>query len=67
MAIAAKQLLASGVKRILIVDWDVHHGNSTRQVRFLDKGSQYINCIKIDGNRFNIMGLQVLTIGMDTV
>lgn len=35
VAVAAKQALASGLERILIVDWDVHHGNGT-QAMFYD-------------------------------
>jgi acetoin utilization deacetylase AcuC-like enzyme len=29
IAIAARHALASGVERVLVVDWDVHHGNGT--------------------------------------
>ncbi|MFP4114471.1 MAG: histone deacetylase [Spirochaetota bacterium] len=29
VAIAAEEALASGLKRVAIVDWDVHHGNGT--------------------------------------
>lgn len=43
IAIAAKKALAKGIKRILILDWDVHHGNGTQeafyetdQVLFID-------------------------------
>jgi acetoin utilization deacetylase AcuC-like enzyme len=36
IAIAAKQALAMGVKRILIFDWDVHHGNGTQEVFYDD-------------------------------
>ena len=32
IAIAAAFLLKSGVVRILIVDWDVHHGNGTQEI-----------------------------------
>lgn len=31
IAIAAKRALALGVQRILILDWDVHHGNGTQE------------------------------------
>lgn len=31
IAIGAKKALAMGVKRVLIVDWDVHHGNGTQK------------------------------------
>lgn len=31
IALAASHLLALGAKRILILDWDVHHGNGTQE------------------------------------
>lgn len=40
VAIAARQALASGrAKRILIVDWDVHHGQGTQQLFYDDPRS----------------------------
>ncbi len=30
-AIAARHALASGVERVLVLDWDVHHGNGTNE------------------------------------
>jgi acetoin utilization deacetylase AcuC-like enzyme len=36
IAIAAHRLLAEGLERIAIVDWDVHHGNGTQAV-FIDE------------------------------
>ena len=35
VAIAARKLLAQGAERVLIVDWDVHHGDGTQRA-FLD-------------------------------
>lgn len=35
-AVAASHALASGVERVLILDWDVHHGNGTQDV-FYDR------------------------------
>jgi len=35
-AIAAQAALASGVERVLIVDWDVHHGNGTQAIFYDD-------------------------------
>lgn len=32
VAVAARLALAEGVERILIVDWDVHHGNGTQDM-----------------------------------
>lgn len=38
IAIAAKKALSQGIKRILILDWDVHHGNGTQEA-FYDTDS----------------------------
>ncbi len=41
VAIAARALQAEhGIRRILIVDWDVHHGNGTQDI-FYDDGEVY--------------------------
>ncbi len=41
IAIAAKELLCNfGLKRIMIIDWDVHHGNGTQNA-FYDNGNVY--------------------------
>jgi acetoin utilization deacetylase AcuC-like enzyme len=37
VALAARHALARGVNRVLVVDWDVHHGNGTQDV-FWDDG-----------------------------
>lgn len=36
IAIAAKKALARGIQRIVILDWDVHHGNGTQDVFYSD-------------------------------
>jgi len=36
IAIAAQKALSLGLKRILIVDWDVHHGNGTQESFYAD-------------------------------
>lgn len=36
IAIAAKKALEMGLKRILIMDWDVHHGNGTQESFYED-------------------------------
>jgi acetoin utilization deacetylase AcuC-like enzyme len=36
IAIAAKKALKMGLKRILIFDWDVHHGNGTQEIFYND-------------------------------
>jgi acetoin utilization deacetylase AcuC-like enzyme len=37
VAIGAKQALARGLDRVLIVDWDVHHGNGTQAMFWRDE------------------------------
>lgn len=36
MAIAAKKALAMGIKRVLIIDFDVHHGNGTQEAFYCE-------------------------------
>lgn len=36
VAIAAKEALLAGLERVLIVDWDVHHGNGTQDTFWTD-------------------------------
>lgn len=36
VAIAAHAALAAGAQRVLIVDWDVHHGNGTQDIFYAD-------------------------------
>ncbi|MFH1406787.1 MAG: histone deacetylase [Candidatus Omnitrophota bacterium] len=44
VAIGAKYLLEKhGVKRILIVDWDVHHGNGTQDIFYADNKVLYFS------------------------
>jgi acetoin utilization deacetylase AcuC-like enzyme len=44
IAVAARQAREEfGVKRILILDWDVHHGNSTQKVFYHDPGVLFIS------------------------
>lgn len=53
IAIATKQLLnRQQIKRILIVDWDVHHGNSTQQIFYADPRVLYISLHRHDGGFF---------------
>jgi len=44
VAIAAKHLLEHhGLKRIIIIDWDVHHGNGTENIFFCNKNVFYFS------------------------
>ena len=43
VAIAARWLRHEGVDRVLIVDWDVHHGNGTQDVFYTDPSVYYLS------------------------
>ncbi|XP_028303306.1 histone deacetylase 7-like [Gouania willdenowi] len=53
VAIAAKQLQHKlNVSKILIVDWDVHHGNGTQQAFYNDPNVLYISLHRYDDGNF---------------
>lgn len=43
IAIAVKKALSMGLKRILILDWDVHHGNGTQETFYEDDKVMFID------------------------
>jgi len=44
IAIAARYLIRNcGLKRVLIMDWDVHHGNGTQDIFYSDPSVVYIS------------------------
>jgi acetoin utilization deacetylase AcuC-like enzyme len=43
IAVAAHALLKDGAKRILIFDWDVHHGNGTQDIFYNDPRVLFIS------------------------
>ncbi|AEH60624.1 Histone deacetylase [Methanosalsum zhilinae DSM 4017] len=43
IAIAARYAQSRGFERILIVDWDVHHGNGTQEIFYSDPGVLYFS------------------------
>ncbi|MDQ1260942.1 MAG: hypothetical protein QG575_123 [Euryarchaeota archaeon] len=43
IAVAAKHAQARGAKKVLIVDWDVHHGNGTNDVFYSDSSVLYFS------------------------
>lgn len=43
IAIAARHAQSRGCKRILIVDWDVHHGNGTNDIFYSDPSVLYFS------------------------
>uniref|UniRef100_A0A7N6BWS4 histone deacetylase n=1 Tax=Anabas testudineus TaxID=64144 RepID=A0A7N6BWS4_ANATE len=53
VAIAAKQLQQKlNVSKILIVDWDIHHGNGTQEAFYNDPSVLYISLHRYDGGNF---------------
>ncbi|XP_038579330.1 histone deacetylase 7 isoform X2 [Micropterus salmoides] len=53
VAIAARQLQHKlSVSKILIVDWDVHHGNGTQEVFYSDPSVLYISLHRYDDGNF---------------
>ncbi|XP_041638627.1 histone deacetylase 7-like isoform X2 [Cheilinus undulatus] len=53
VAIAAKQLQHKlNVSKILIVDWDVHHGNGTQEAFYNDPSVLYISLHRFDEGNF---------------
>ncbi|KAJ8260106.1 hypothetical protein GJAV_G00177130 [Gymnothorax javanicus] len=53
VAIAAKQLQKRlNLSKILIVDWDVHHGNGTQDVFYTDPSVLYISLHRYDDGNF---------------
>lgn len=53
VAIAARLLtLIYQVPRVLIVDWDVHHGNGIQKVFYEDKSVMYISLHRHDNGNF---------------
>jgi acetoin utilization deacetylase AcuC-like enzyme len=43
VAIAARSAQKAGAGRILIVDWDVHHGNGTQEIFYADDSVYYLS------------------------
>ncbi|XP_029006527.1 histone deacetylase 7-like isoform X2 [Betta splendens] len=53
VAIAAKQLQHKvNVSKILIVDWDIHHGNGTQEAFYSDPSVLYISLHRYDDGNF---------------
>ncbi|XP_065142539.1 histone deacetylase 7 isoform X1 [Paramisgurnus dabryanus] len=53
VAIAAKQLQQKlNVNKVLIVDWDVHHGNGTQEIFYNDPSVLYISLHRYDNGNF---------------
>jgi acetoin utilization deacetylase AcuC-like enzyme len=53
VACVAKMLKKNlSLERILIVDWDVHHGNGTQQLTYTDPNILYISLHRHDNGNF---------------
>ncbi|KAJ2750036.1 Histone deacetylase hda1 [Coemansia aciculifera] len=53
IAIAIKDLqMCSPVQRILVVDWDIHHGNGIQDMFYSDPSVLYISLHRFDGDFF---------------
>ena len=49
IALAAAHARSRGVERVLIVDWDVHHGNGTQDVFYDDCGVTFLSVHRYGG------------------
>ncbi|XP_057517434.1 histone deacetylase 15 isoform X2 [Amaranthus tricolor] len=51
-AVAALAAQVAGAKKVLIVDWDVHHGNGTQEIFEKNKTVLYISLHRHEGGNF---------------
>ncbi|CAF2128033.1 unnamed protein product [Brassica napus] len=51
-AVAALVAQAAGARKVLIVDWDVHHGNGTQEIFEKNKSVLYISLHRHEGGKF---------------
>uniref|UniRef100_A0A2P2L5R8 histone deacetylase n=1 Tax=Rhizophora mucronata TaxID=61149 RepID=A0A2P2L5R8_RHIMU len=51
-AVAALAAQAAGAKKVLILDWDVHHGNGTQEIFERNKSVLYISLHRHEGGKF---------------
>ncbi|CAD6191193.1 unnamed protein product [Caenorhabditis auriculariae] len=57
VAIAARYAMERyDVRRVLILDWDVHHGNGTQEIFYQDRNVLYMSLHRHDGGGFYPMG-----------
>ena len=53
VAIAARYATTKfGLDRVMILDWDVHHGNGTQQMFYTDPSVLYISLHRYDHGKF---------------
>ncbi|KAL1554794.1 Histone deacetylase 15, variant 3 [Salvia divinorum] len=51
-ALAVSAAKNAGAKKVLIIDWDVHHGNGTQEIFEKDKSVLYISLHRHEGGKF---------------
>ncbi|KAG6411145.1 hypothetical protein SASPL_129219 [Salvia splendens] len=51
-ALAVSAAKNAGAKKVLIIDWDVHHGNGTQEIFDKDKSVLYISLHRHEGGKF---------------
>ncbi|XP_073037247.1 histone deacetylase 15-like isoform X1 [Primulina eburnea] len=51
-AIAASAAQRAGAKKVLIIDWDVHHGNGTQEIFEKKKSVLYVSLHRHEGGKF---------------
>ena len=51
-AVAARAAQAAGCKRVLILDWDVHHCNGTQDIFKDDNSVLVVSMHRFDGGQF---------------
>ncbi|XP_061362152.1 histone deacetylase 15 isoform X2 [Gastrolobium bilobum] len=51
-AVAALAAQAAGARKVLILDWDVHHGNGTQEIFEKNKSVLYISLHRHEGGKF---------------
>ncbi|XP_051115921.1 histone deacetylase 15 isoform X2 [Andrographis paniculata] len=51
-ALAASAAQIAGAKKVLIIDWDVHHGNGTQEIFEKNKSVLYISLHRHEGGKF---------------
>ncbi|KAK7265018.1 hypothetical protein RJT34_32634 [Clitoria ternatea] len=51
-AVAALAAQAAGARKVLILDWDVHHGNGTQEIFEQNKSVLYVSLHRHEGGKF---------------
>lgn len=51
-AVAARAAQAAGAARVMILDWDVHHGNGTQEIFLADPSVLYVSLHRHEGGDF---------------